>query len=121
MRDIIEEDNHCRKLMISVLATQIQDYLYAKEITDHIEREYSRSIKRGQKKSGVELRRTAALYRGVRAMAYIFDNSNGSDNYVFGFKFICRYIGLDPGRFQAAIRRLTIGTIRAIRDEAKSN
>lgn len=118
--EVKRESDRCRKLMIGVLATQIQDYLYAKEIADNIEREYLKSIKRGLKKSGAELRRTAALSRGVRAMTYIFDNSNGSENYVFGFKFICRYIGLDPERFRTAIRALRMDTIRAIRDEIKT-
>jgi len=121
--DVPENARRQRKLMTSVLATQIQDYLYAKGITDDIEGERARSIQRGiqwiGKKPSKELRKTAVLTRGLAAMAYIFEDTWESGNYVFGFKFICRCIELEPEKFRIAIRRLKMEHIRGIWDRAR--
>jgi len=118
--DLPEEARRQNKFMISVLATQIQDYLYAKGITDDIEGEHLKSIGgKCKEKSARELRKTKVLSRGLKAMVYIFDDTWSSDNYVFGFKFICRHIGLDPGRFRKAIRRLRQQQIAGVWDRAR--
>jgi len=69
--------------------------------------------------TGVEQRIAGTLTRGREAMTYLFDDSKESDNYVFGFNFICRYIGIDPVRFRKAIRALRKENIQAIKEQAK--
>lgn len=121
IRDFKASDSRCRKLMISVLATQIQDYLRAKEITEHLEDAHYVAIsKRRDKKTGREQRMTSTLTRGLAAQSYIFDDTWDSENYVFGFKFICSYIELDPTKFREAIRDLKREDIRDARLRAKS-
>ena len=118
--DLPEEARRQNKFMISVLATQIQDYLYAKGITDDIEGEHLKSIAgKCKEKSPKDLRKTKMLSCGLKAMAYIFDDTWQSENYVFGFKFICRYIGLDPEKFRAAIRALRKEHVNGIWDQVR--
>ncbi len=88
--------------MIGVLATQIQDYLNSYEYLWD------------------EPKKKAARTRAETARAYIFDDTWYSDNYVFGFKFISRYIGLDPEKFRAAIRQLKTLTRHDKRFNVKS-
>lgn len=67
-----------RELMISVLATQIKDYI---------------SI-------------VPALSKA--AEGYIFDDSRKAQKYVFSFVNICKHIELDPGKFRKKIKLLRI-------------
>lgn len=67
-----------RELMVSVLATQIKDYV---------------SI-------------VPALSKA--AESYIFDNSRRAKNYVFSFISICKYIELEPEKFRKKIKLLRI-------------
>lgn len=111
-----------RKLMISVLATQIQDYMQAKELTNDIDAEHLKLLQKKQMKknmTGMESRLAGTLTRGREAMIYLFDDSKESDEWVFGFNFICRYIGIDPVRFRRAIRALRKENIQAVRNRAK--
>jgi hypothetical protein len=121
-RNIPEGAKRDQKLMIAVLATQIQDYLYARGTTDDIEGEHLKSV-RGKrwrrKRTPKEQRRVALLTRGLTAKAYIFDDTWESENYVFGFIFICSYIGLDPEKFRTAIRALKMEHISGVWDRAR--
>lgn len=65
-----------KKLMMAVLTTQIKDYL--------------------------EALKTSLRYK--QAEIYIFNDMDESEEYVFGFKFVCKYIGLDPLRFREKIK-----------------
>jgi len=69
-------DNGYKNLMIAVLTTQIKDYLESLKVS----------------------------IRYKKAKIYIFNDLDESEEYVFGFKFICRYIGLDPLRFRKKIK-----------------
>jgi len=69
-------DNGYKNLMIAVLTTQIKDYLESLKVS----------------------------IRYKKAEIYIFNDLDESEEYVFGFKFICRYIGLDPLRFRKKIK-----------------
>ena len=66
-----------KNLMIAVLTTQIKDYLNAPRATS----------------------------RYKKAEIYIFSDMNESEEYVFGFKFICSYIGLDPTRLREKVKK----------------
>lgn len=47
------------------------------------------------------------LFRGSEtAKCYIWADNKQSDNYVFGFNFICRFIEIDPERFKAKIKAM---------------
>jgi len=46
------------------------------------------------------------------ARRWIFDDTDGSNEYCFGFLFICSYLGLDPGRTRKNIRALEQGGAR---------
>lgn len=118
--DLPEEARRQNKFMISVLATQIQDYLYARGITDDIEGDHLKSIAiLSKKKTPREKAKTQTLSRGLKAISYIFDDSWQSENYVFGFKFICKHIGLDPEKFRTAIRALRQQHIAGVWDRAR--
>lgn len=117
------EENRNRKLMIAVLACQIQDYMQAKELTNDIEAEHLKLLRlKALKKNmtGVEQRIAGTLTRGREAMVYLFDESKESDEYVFGFNFICSYIGIDSTRFRNAIRALRKENIQAVKARARS-
>lgn len=66
-----------KNLMIAVLTTQIKDYL-----------------------NGIK-----SSIRHKQAKAYIFSDVSESEEYVFGFKFICTLIGLDPSRLRKKIKK----------------
>jgi len=59
-------------------------------------------------------RRKKIASKGRSAEIYIFENNEESDNYVFGFNFICRYLELDPERFRKKIRELRLENIREL-------
>lgn len=60
-------------------------------------------------------RESKLLTRGQMAYQYIFIDNEESDNYQFGFNFICRYIGLDPERLRERIREIKQEQIQGIR------
>ncbi len=62
-----------------------------------------------------KIRGQKTLGRGRLAEIYLFDDSYESDNYVFGFSYICRYIGLDPKRMRQKIREIKQEQIEGIR------
>jgi len=68
--------NPDRDLMIAVLVIQIQDYI------------------------------NKIPPSNAPAENYIFRNDKESDNYIFGFNSICRYIEIDPGRFRKKLKEL---------------
>jgi len=114
-----------RKLMVAALAQRIQDYVNAKgesgdRLADEIE-SLERDIKKQtylyveRSETGKLHRRKRAVRRGVEAEHYIFDNNEESNNYVFGFNFICKTIGLDPNRFRRKIKELRQEKIREFR------
>ena len=139
-------DDPEKNLMTSVLATQIQDYINAREMTDFsfmdkigkLEREIKRLIKKLAKaekekyytetediKWKIRLkqyklliasthRKKTMVSRGRSAEVYIFENNEESDNYVFGFNFICRHLEMDPERFRKKIRELRLQHIREL-------
>ena len=80
-----------KRLMIAVMEKLISDYIYEKR-------------KRKNQNTG-EIEDNPEF---IQARNYIFEDNNYSDNYVFGFKFICRYINLDPKKMRKNIheRRL---------------
>lgn len=90
--------------MISVLAQTITDYIHAINIggVDFQTKLKSERIKIMKEKG--EERRIKIMSRGQAAKCYIFDDTKASDNYIFGFKFICRYLSIDPERFREKIR-----------------
>jgi hypothetical protein len=121
-RSVPEDAKRDQKLMIAVLATQIQDYLYARGTTDDIEGDHLKAVggnRWTKKKTPKEKLRVALLTRGLKARAYIFDDGWESENYVFGFKFICSYIGLDPEKFRTAIRALRKEHISGVWERAR--
>ena len=135
-----------KNLMTGVLATQIQDYINAREITDfsfmdkigRLEKEIKRLIRKlvqlkkkqyyneaecterkiRLKQCDLEIaakhRKKIIVSQGRSAEIYIFENNKESDNYVFGFNFICRHLGLDPERFRKKIRELRLRHIREL-------
>lgn len=173
-------------LMTNVLATQVQDYINAKEITNYPLQEeiakISKRIKTLNKKIGkvgikksksldemianiekeVKLfllceklnkisNRKTLLGHGEEARRYIFEDIQPvfevndikkwdkekkkyvldkkisskiigyekSDEHVFGFKFICKYLGLDPTRFREKIKELKKKQIKEIQARIK--
>lgn len=99
-----------RNLMTSVLAQSMTDYIQAVRVggldfrgklaRDRIE------VDRMKKRDCDTklLRDIETMTRGEEAKHYIFNNSNHSEKYVFGFKFICTYLGIDPERFREKIK-----------------
>lgn len=77
------------RLMISVLATQLKDYL------------------------------SFCKRKKEQAEVYLFDDSKESDDYVLGFKFICKHIGIDPLRFRKKIKSIRKEDIKEILGKAK--
>jgi len=65
-----------KALMIAVLATQIEDYFRGKPPLCY-----------------------------ANAKEYIFQNDKESNEYVFGFNFVCTHIGLDPNKLRKAIKK----------------
>ncbi len=47
-----------------------------------------------------------------QARRWIFEGGKSSETYVFGFVFICRYLGFDEDRVRAGILALEPGTKR---------
>ena len=135
-----------KNLMTAVLATQIQSYINAREMTDFsfmakiekFEKEITRLLKQlaqAEKKKccneaeyaeqkirlkqcklmiAVAHRKKTMVSKGRSAEIYIFENNEESDNYVFGFNFICRYLELDPEKFRKKIRELRLEHIREL-------
>ena len=135
-----------KNLMTAVLATQIQDYINAREMTNfsfvqevgkvereikklfkHLlqakEKEYHKEaehieqkimLKRSELSIAKAHRRKEIVLKGRTAEIYIFENNEESDNYVFGFNFICRHLGLEPERFRKKIRELRAKHIREL-------
>jgi len=89
-----------RNLMVGVLTTMIKDYIV------------------GIKKKG---RLTPALMAHAKnAEDYIFIDSKESDNYVFGFNFICRFIELDPERLRKQLANIkTTEDIEALEERIR--
>lgn len=46
------------------------------------------------------------------ARRWIFEETKSSREYVFGFRFICSYIGLDPDTIRNAIKKMEGGDAR---------
>lgn len=99
-----------KNLMIGVLAQQILCYIKAVKVGGL---DFSTKLKKeltkidGVKSKDIELklkRRIKAMTEGEGAKYYIFANNEESERYVFGFIFICRYIGIDPERFRKKIK-----------------
>lgn len=139
-------DDPEKNLMTAVLATQIQDYINARELTDFPfmdkigrlekqikilirklakdkEKQYYKEAERMEQKIRLKQRNLeiAAKHRkktivsqGRSAEIYIFENNEESDNYVFGFNFICRHLELDPEKFRKKIRELRLQHIREL-------
>ena len=135
-----------KNLMTAVLATQIQDYINAREITDfsfmdkiaRLEKDIKRLIRKlpqdkekqcynetesmerkiRLKQCNLEIatkhRKKTIVSQGRSAEIYIFENNEESDNHVFGFNFICRYLELDPEKFRKKIRELRLQHIREL-------
>jgi len=110
------------KLMISVLTRQIIDYLNSISISEKL---YGKAIQpselklydgrgkgSGLKKNKRTKRKYAELNRGQKAEAYIFNNDRNSEFYVFGFKFICKHIGLDPERLRKRIKETKMEQVK---------
>jgi len=58
---------------------------------------------------------------GENARIYIFENKKESNEYVFGFEFICNYFGLDPEKFRKKIEALRQEHIKKLREVIKEN
>jgi hypothetical protein len=43
--------------------------------------------------------------RCMGARHYVFSNDSESENYIFGFKSVLNYLGIDPERARTAIRK----------------
>lgn len=96
--------NGYKKLMTSVLAQAITDYIQAVKVgglnfSKRLKKDGVRGKKTSKEKLAIE-----AMTRGNAAKVYIFDNSMYSEEYVFGFKFICTYLGIDPKKFRKRIK-----------------
>jgi len=108
--------NGYKKLMISVLAQAMTDYIQAIKIgglgfTEKLKRNSTEMVKKLKKDSKAFLYRTPkekceieTMTKGQKAKIYIFENDEESETYVFGFKFICNYIGIDPEKFRKKIK-----------------
>lgn len=99
-----------KELMTAVLASILKDYIHAVKVGGL---DFSKKLKKEQTKidkmkkvncNPKTLRKVELMSRGEDAKHYIFDDSKESEEYVFGFKFICTYIGLDPEKFRKAIK-----------------
>jgi len=102
--NIVSSEKGYKALMISVLAQAITDYIQAIRVGGF---NFSKRLKADgikKNKTRKEERDLKAMARGNVAESYIFDNSKSSEEYVFGFKFICRYIEIDPERFRKRIK-----------------
>ena len=96
--------------MIAVLTQMITDYIHAIKIgglnfKEKLNKDRIK-IKEGKKKycDAKMLRNVNAMTSGEEARYYIFEDFKESEEYVFGFKFICSYIGLDPEKFRKRIK-----------------
>ena len=103
------EDGY-KGLMTAVLAQSMTDYIQAVKVGGL---NFSKKLKTELAKIGdtkardlePKLKRNIkVMTRGESAKCYIFDDSEESRGYVFGFEFICTYIGLDPGRLRKKIK-----------------
>ena len=74
-----------------------------------------RSFYRLKQAISSSLRKQKMLSHGQAAYQYIFLDDYESDNYVLGFNYICRYIGLDPKRLRDKIREIKQDQIKGIR------
>lgn len=101
-----------KELMISVLAQAITDYIQAVRVgginfKEELSNKYIQMSKAKKKDiDKKELREIEAMTKGEEAKCYIFDDDSytESENYVFGFKFICSFIGMDPEKFRKRIK-----------------
>lgn len=102
--------NGYKNLMTAVLANVISDYIKAVNVGGL---DFSKKLKKERVKlknikqkdlTSKQKRNIEAMARGEDAKHYIFDDSDESENYVFGFKFICTFIGLNPEKFRKKIR-----------------
>jgi len=96
--------NGYKKLMTSVLAQAMTDYIQAVKVgginfSKRLEKENFRGKKTSKEKYVIE-----AMTRGNAAKAYIFDDSRNSEGYVFGFRFISSCLGIDPEKFRKRIK-----------------
>ena len=104
-----------KKLMTSVLTQAITDYIQAvkvggikfskklkKEVFDLNMDDILQGIR--LTRSNKESHNITAMTRGNKAKEYIFDTSEDSTDYVFEFKFICTYLGIDPEKFRKRIK-----------------
>jgi len=102
--------NGYKNLMTAVLAQQLTDYIKAVKVGRlGFSKEYEKELaimRRARDKdlSPRQRRYKKTMTRGEEAKYYIFADSKESENYVFGFKFICTYLGLDPERFRQKIK-----------------
>ena len=95
-----------RKIMTSVLSTQIQDYIYGKQMSPRsIGEELREAIKNTSGIARDRSTRIRGLRRAEQAHSYIFLDSQESEEYIFGFIFVCQYLGFDPKRLRMAIKR----------------
>jgi len=104
-------------LMIAVLAQAITDYIQAIKVggldfSEQLRRRSQgivdgRTLGQGKEAfifmSHKEKRELTAMSRGNVAKTWIFDHSSVSEEYVFGFEFICSYFGLEPQKFRKRI------------------
>ena len=102
--------------MISVLAQAITDYINAVrmggiDFTEKLKRdsiEIAKEMRKGRRAyvfmTPKERLAAKVMTRGNKAKEYIFLESRESEEYVFGFKFICTYLGIDPERFRKRIK-----------------
>ena len=109
------ENKGYRALMISVLAQAITDYIQAVRVAGLDFRKKLKKVSfdldltdilQGVKiiRSPKERLDIEAMTRGEEAKTYIFEDSKEYRVYVFGFTFICTYLGIDPGRFRKRIK-----------------
>jgi len=88
----------------------ITDYIHAIKIGGiNFEKKLNRDrikIKKAKKKNfnAKMIRNINTMTRGEEAKYYIFEDFQESEDYVFGFKFICSYLGLDPKKFRKRIK-----------------
>lgn len=76
------------KLLLAVLETHIKDYLVG------VKMRWKTKKSKGGKEGDSQM-----LGYARTAREWILDNSKKS-NELFGFKFLCRYFGLDPDRMK---------------------
>uniref|UniRef100_A0A6M3X655 Uncharacterized protein n=1 Tax=viral metagenome TaxID=1070528 RepID=A0A6M3X655_9ZZZZ len=99
-----EQADPIRKIMTSVLSVQIQDYIYGVRLNAG---PVGKELRRERKdKTGIakdRATRVTGLRRAEQAYEYLFVDSKESGEYVFGFRFICSFLGFDYVRLRAAI------------------